>query len=134
VDQLKEISTEYSGIGNVPFKEKDRINKEYRSAIDAQYNAIDMDPAEKKKMLFEARLETILSSDNAAELLANEREKIRKLITTANDEVIQLENNLGFFGKGSEKSPLVIEVKDKIEKAKKDVEKLKMTLKQIPKI
>ncbi|MEZ4936057.1 MAG: DUF349 domain-containing protein [Crocinitomicaceae bacterium] len=132
IGQLKELSAEFNALGNVPFKEKDRIYKAYKEAIDAQYDALDMDKQEKEDLLLKSKIETIMNSQNAEDLLFKERDRIRKQITKFNDEIIQLENNLGFFGKGSEKNPMVIEVKKKIEKAKNEVEKLKATLKQIP--
>jgi hypothetical protein len=133
IGQLKELSGEFNGIGNVPFKEKDRIYKEYKEALDAQYEAIEMDKAEKNKLIFEARIEAMANSENSEDLLFKERDRIRKQISKHNDEINQLENNLGFFGKGSDNNPLVLDVKKKIEKAKNEVEKLKATLKQIPK-
>lgn len=132
IGQLKELSTEFNAIGNVPFKEKDRIYKTYKEAIDSKYDAIQMDKSEKEDLLLKSRIETIMSSQNAEDLLYKERDRIRKKISKVNDEIIQLENNLGFFGKGSDNNPMVIDVKKKIDKAKAELDKLKATLKQIP--
>ncbi len=133
IAKLKELSAEFNAIGNVPFKEKDRIYKTYKEAIDSKYDALDMDQSEKEDLLLKSRIETIMSSQNSEDLLFKERDRIRKRISKVNDEIIQLENNLGFFGKGSDNNPLVLDVKKKIEKAKKEKEKLQATLKQIPK-
>lgn len=134
ISKLKELSGEFNAVGNVPFKEKDRIYKEYKKALDAQYEAIEMDQKEKEKLIFDARIEAMVNSENAEDLLYQERDRIRKQISKLNDEVIQLENNLGFFGVGSDNNPLVLDVKKKIEKAKNKIEGLKTTLKQIPKL
>lgn len=133
VAKLKEMSAEFNAIGNVPFKEKDRIYKSYKEAIDSKYDALDMDKKEKDELLLKTKIDSIMSSQNSEDLLYKEREKIRRQISKQNEEIIQLENNLGFFGKGSDNNPMVIEVKKKIEKAKKEVDRLKTTLKQIPK-
>ena len=133
ISQLKELSAEFNQIGNVPFKEKDRIYSAYKAALDAQYDAIEMDQKEKQKLLLDAKIEAMVNADNAEDLLYKERDRIRKQISKLNEEVIQLENNLGFFGKGSDNNPMVMDVKKKIEKAKNQIEGLKTTLKQIPK-
>src|SRR5690606_21769577 len=73
LNDLKAFAQEFNEIGNVPFKEKDRIYKSFKSALDKHYAAMNLKGAEKEKVLFEAKLDTLVSSPDASRLLNDER-------------------------------------------------------------
>ena len=133
IDDLKKFSAQFSEIGNVPYKEKDRIYKEYKAALDEKYNSLKLDKEEKDKILLEAKIESIKASKDPARLFREEKDKIRRKINELTKEIINYENNLGFFSnsKGAEK--LLKGVNDNIEKGKAEIEKLKKTLGLFPK-
>lgn len=133
IDDLKAFSKQFSEMGLVPFKEKDRVHKDYKTALDAHYDALDLNPEEKEKILFQAKLDQVLGSANPTRAILEEKEKIRKRIQGFTSEITQYENNLGFFkvSKGSE--GLLGDVNSKIEKAKAQIDKLKMQLRLFPK-
>lgn len=133
IKDLQSFSSEFNEIGNVPLKEKDKIYKNYKAALDEKYNALDMDKEEKEKVLLEAKIESIKGSADPIKLFREEKEKIRKRINDLTKEVTNYENNLGFFSnsKGAEK--LLKGVHDNIEKGRGEIEKLKQKLKLFPK-
>ena len=57
--KLKEFSKEFLAIGNVPFKEKDRIYKAYKSVLDGVYDSLKLDKVEKEKVLLEAKIDSL---------------------------------------------------------------------------
>lgn len=132
--KLKEFSKEFLAIGNVPFKEKDRIYKAYKSALDGVYDSLKLDKVEKEKVLFEAKIDSLKSSLNPAKTIQVEKEKIRKRITELTKEISNYENNLGFFSASKGSESLFKGVKDKIDGGKANIEKLKRQLKQFSKI
>src|SRR5690606_4858177 len=78
MEVLKEFSARFNAIGNVPFKEKDKIYKTYKTAIDTKYDEMDIDQAEKEKLLFDARLENLKSSENWEDMIDREKQNVRK--------------------------------------------------------
>ncbi len=133
ITDLKAFSTEFTEIGNVPFKKKDTVYKAYKSVIDEHYNNLKMDDAEKEKILFEAKLDSLKASGNAEKLFQQEKEKIRNKINDIVKEVANYENNLGFFANSKGAEALLKGVNGNIEKGKNEIDKLKRRLKLFPK-
>ena len=133
IQTLKAFSTEFTEIGNVPFKKKDTVYKAYKSVIDEHYNNLKMDDAEKEKILFEAKLDSLKASGNAERLFQQEKEKIRNKINDIVKEVANYENNLGFFANSKGAEALLKGVNGNIEKGKNEIDKLKRRLKLFPK-
>jgi len=131
IDALRDFSKRFSEIGNVPFKQKDAIYKGYKKALDEKYDSIDLDKEAKEKMLFQAKLDTMLGSSNSDRLIEQEQQAIRSKIDALNKEVNQFENNLSFFSNADDSNPLFKNVMSSIEKAKAEIEGHKLRLKII---
>lgn len=129
---LNEHVKEFNAIGHVPFKAKDSLFKEFKAAMDAHYASMKMDEQEKEQVLLEAQIEMIQGGSNAGRQLRGIKDEIRRKIDHYNKEIIQLENNLGFFSnsKGAEK--LLKEVEGRVEGYKEKISQLKQQLKMIP--
>jgi len=129
---LQDFSKRFNAIGNVPFKEKDRIYKAYKAAIDKHYEALSISEKEISKIQFEAKVQQLKEAgEDISEVLKQERIKIRKKIGDINAEIAKIENNFGFFNisKGAEK--LMEGFKKDIDKKKAMIESLKNELKQL---
>lgn len=131
MDALKEFSSKFAGIGNVPFKEKDKIYKAYKAAIDAKYDALDIDQAEKEKMLFEAKFESIKNSANWENMIDRERQITRKKIGRLKDEVNKMETNMSFFSNADENNPLLKSAMENLNNTKAELEEMKEQLKML---
>ncbi|MEO9533452.1 MAG: DUF349 domain-containing protein [Crocinitomicaceae bacterium] len=131
VEDLKAFSARFAEIGNVPFKQKDRIYKSYKTALDAKYDAIKMDAAEKAKLLFESKLTSLLGGKNQEESLDRERTAIRQKIGGINAEIAKLETNMAFFANADESNPLFKSVNQNIAKLKAEIDGYKAQLKMI---
>lgn len=129
---LRAFSTRFSEIGNVPFKEKDNVYNAFRAAMDKHYQALDLKGAEKEKVMFAARLETLASSPQAGKMFDEERRKLRLQIQKAEQDIRQYENNLGFFSRSSKNNDLKKGVEKNIEAARKTIQDCKNKLKLIP--
>ena len=131
IEDLKSFSQKFKEIGNVPFADKDKIYETYKSALDEKYNQIDLDKSEKIKVLFQAKLDGLLSSPNPEKSLNHERNNIRQDIDKQIKEKTQLETNLGFFANADDNNPLLKSAKQSIAKIEAEIDKLKAQLKLI---
>lgn len=130
--QLKQFSSDFSAIGPVPRSSQDRIYKAYKAAMDAKYNGLSLDTKEKDDILYKSRLETMLASPDKAHLLQREKMEIRKQIDRIQQDIIRLETNIGFFAKSKGADALKLEVQQKVDKAKAEIDGFKRRLKAIP--
>jgi len=131
IAQLQEFSKSFSAIGNVPFKEKDRIYKLYKTALDAKYDALDMDKAEKAAILYKSKIESIYNSSNVERELDKEAQFLRGKIDSLVKEKAQVETNLSFFGNSDPKNPLLKSVNDQINGLESDINGMKAKLKAL---
>lgn len=133
IDQLKQFSAEFSELGHVPRADKDAVFASYKDALNEKYTSLDLDKNEQAKVMYQAKLDTMVASPNSAKLLDKERQDIRNQITKLNSEIIQLDNNLGFFKHSKGSNPLKDQVEKDIEKTTGKIDALKKQLKLIPK-
>jgi hypothetical protein len=129
---LKEFTNTFNEIGHVPMKEKDGIYTDFKTAIDAHYKSLKLEGEEKEKVLFQSKIETLKSSPNASKLLDREKADLRKQIDTLKQDVIQYENNLGFFANSKGANDLKKEVEKKIEFSKRKIDEMIRKIKMIP--
>ena len=115
-DKIKSLISEWNSIGFVPFKDKDRLYKEFRTLVDKIFDNANLSAAEKK-------LNTYKSGLSKETNLYKEREKLVRIYERIKNEIKTYENNLGFLSSSSNKgNSLVNEISRKIEKLKNDLE------------
>ncbi|MCC8172176.1 MAG: DUF349 domain-containing protein [Parabacteroides sp.] len=125
--QLKEYMSEWNTVGYVPFKEKDKIYKQYHEAVDAQYDRLKIDRSERKMQTFRSNLTDM--SDKSKNKVYNERDRLMRQYERMKNELNTYENNIGFLSVSSKGgSGLLKEMNRKIEKLKEDME---LTVKKI---
>ncbi len=128
--KLKNLAKQYSAIGHVPFKEKDKVYKEYHEAIDAAYKKLHATNAKRHFDNFKNNLKNVAKEGGNA--LGNERGKLLRRYDQLRIEITTYENNLGFFNTASKKgNSLVEEMNRKIEKLKADLKMVKQKIKAI---
>ena len=128
--KLKDLAKQYSAIGHVPFKEKDKVYKEYHEAIDAAYKKLHATNAKRHFDNFKNNLKNVAKEGGNS--LGNERGKLLRRYDQLRSEITTYENNLGFFNTASKKgNSLVEEMNRKIEKLKADLEMVKQKIKAI---
>lgn len=128
--KLKDLAKQYSAIGHVPFKEKDKVYKEYHETIDAAYEKLHATNAKRHFDNFKNNLKNV--AKEGVNALGNERGKLLRCYDQLRNEITTYENNLGFFNTASKKgNSLVEEMNRKIEKLKADLEMVKQKIKAI---
>ena len=113
---IRELMKEWNSIGHVPFKDKDKIYKQYRSLVDNLFDKLNLSASKKKLSNFKSNISKETN-------LYREREKLVRAYENMKNEIKTYENNIGFLTSSSKKgNSLVIEMNRKIEKLKADLE------------
>lgn len=126
---LKGYMAEWNAIGFVPFKEKDKIYKEYHEAVDAQFDRLKVDRNDRKMQSFRNNLSDMTTGDRGKGRLYSERDKLMRTYERMKNELQTYENNIGFLSISSKGGGgLLKEMERKIEKLK---EEMALTIKKI---
>jgi hypothetical protein len=116
---LRALMAEWNSIGHVPFKEKDKVYKEFREAVDKQFDALHVDSSNRRLDSFRNNLKDI--SAKGENKLYREREKLMRAYEHLKSEIATYENNIGFFTSSSKKGGgLIKEMERKIEALKEE--------------
>jgi len=119
ITALRAIMAEWNTIGHVPFKEKDKIYKEYRDAVDKQFETLNVDSSNRRMDSFRNNLKDM--STKGENKLLREREKLIRAYEHLKSEIATYENNIGFFSSNSKKGGgLIKEMERKIETLKEE--------------
>lgn len=128
IKKIKEIQSEWTAIGLVPFKEKDKLQKAYREALDNLYKKLNLSKKHLDSHNYKARIDNLKSGDETKQL-SFEKSKIVQKIKAINEDITLWENNMTFFA-GDTKG-LLEDFKNKVEKAKEEIDVLKNRKKMI---
>lgn len=135
---LKEFTAEWNAKGMVPLREKKRLNDAFYNRLDELYNALDLSKKEKAVIQYQTKLERMIGSENAKDLLSKEADFLKKQIDEINSSIRTYENNLGFFKSSKGDNPLLKEAVDKIANEKQRIEefqaKRKLVIAELNKI
>ena len=113
---VRELMKEWNSIGHVPFKDKDKVYKQYHAIVDALFNKINRSASKKKLSNFKSSLS---KESNPY----REREKLVRIYENMKNEIKTYENNIGFLTSSSKKgNSLVNEMNRKVEKLKADLD------------
>ena len=125
---VRDLMKEWNGVGHVPFKEKDRIYKQYHSQIDKLFERFNISASNKKLSNFKSTISSI--QEGSPQALYREREKLVRAFDNMKNELQTYENNLGFLTTSSKKgNSLLTEINRKVEKLKGDIELVKQKIK-----
>ncbi|MBE6328760.1 MAG: DUF349 domain-containing protein [Bacteroidales bacterium] len=126
---LKELTAKWNQIGFVPFKEKDKIYKVYKVAIDEKFDKLNLDRNARRMDVYKANLQDI--ANKGQQKLQSERKRLLRQYETLTSEIATYENNIGFFSGSSKKAEgMIKDMELKVSKLKSErevvLEKIKM--------
>lgn len=128
--QLRDKISVWNTIGHVPFKEKDKIYKEYRAAVDKKFEALNIDAGKQRLENFKSNLSDM--SAKGENKLYREREKLVRQYEHLRSEIATYENNIGFFSNSSKKGGgLIKEMERKIEALKEEAKLIEQKIQLI---
>lgn len=129
-EKVRELIDEYNAIGHVPFKEKDKLYKEYHDILDRLYKELNISTARRRLDKFKNSLKNV--AEKGADALDNERARLMRRYEAIKQEVQTYENNLGFLNASSKKgNSLIDEMNRKVQKLKDDMNLVREKIKAI---
>lgn len=129
-EQVKNLTDKYNNIGHVPYRDKDKLYKEYHDVLDNLYSALHISEANKRVDSFKNNIKKV--AERGVSALDNERSKLMHRYEKLKQEINTYENNLSFLNISSKKgNSLIDEMNRRIERLKADVEEIKQKIKAI---
>lgn len=129
-DKVQGLVDTYNAVGHVPFKEKDKIFKEYHDVLDKIYSDLHVSVARRRLDNFKQNLRNVAKRGEDA--VDNERGRLVRRYEQLKQEIATYENNLGFLNISSKKgNSLVDEMNRKVQRLKDDAELVRQKIKAI---
>ena len=97
--QLKLLIAEWNAAGHVPYKEKDHVYKQFRAAVEHQYDRLNVDQSDRRLQQYRMTLSTEGGQDKGK--LQYERDRLMRQYERMKNELQTYENNVGFFNLSS---------------------------------
>lgn len=130
LNALRALAAEWNSIGHVPFKEKDKIYKEYRAELDAKFDSLSIDASQRRLESFRSNLKDM--GGKGENKLFREREKLVRAYEHLKSEIATYENNIGFLSISSKKGGgMLKEMQHKIESLKEECKLLEQKITMI---
>lgn len=106
--QMRSFNEKWQSIGHVPFKEKDKINDEFKSAMHDKFPLF----AKQRGLAYQGH-----SAKSPKDSLIAKYNALQQ-------DVITYENNIGFFAASKNSAPLIQQMQQKIDDAKAELRRL----------
>ena len=130
IEKVKELQAQWNEIGHVPFRDKDRLYKEYRAVADELYKQFGASQTRRRLEGFQKSVRQAVAKGEST--LSRERERLLRIFEARKAEVQTYENNLNFLNATSKSgNSLVAEMNHKVEKLREEVELLSQKIKAV---
>ena len=119
-EMIKEFQRRWSEVGYVPIKQMDAIQKKYKEAVDVMFGILRGSERDRSMNRFKERLQGIKGAGDKR--LRSERERLYNKVRQMEQDIALLENNIGFFSKSKNADVMIADIKEKIAKAKRELQ------------
>ncbi|MEG1909892.1 MAG: DUF349 domain-containing protein [Bacteroidales bacterium] len=119
LQNIREIQRQWTEIGHVPMKEKDRLYMDFRAAINAQFEKIGMKSNDQRGIM--GRISDIEKPEDATHLNRKDISQLSNKINQMKEDISLFENNIGFLSRSKSSDVLRQEFENKIQKAKQEL-------------
>ena len=132
IDALKAFSQRWMECGRVSPRDCDKLNERYRAALDGQYDQLKLEAEERRQMRFQGHLEELKGAPDGKDRLDREQRIVRRKIQDMEQEMRQMEQNLGMFNfKSASGEQMRRDIEKRMERTKEEVERLKVQHRQL---
>lgn len=129
---VRELMAQWNTIGYVPFKEKDKIYKEYQAQLDILFARLNMTETRNRLSNFSASVQQM--ADGNHDKLYRERDRLLRMYDQKKAELQTYENNIGFLNISSKKSSgLLKEMERKMQKIREEMQLIEQKVQLIDK-
>lgn len=130
LDQVKELQKQWTEVGHVPFREKDKLYRQYREVCDKLYDGFSQSRARRRLDSFKSSLKD--KAEQAGTNMTRERDRMMRAYENMKNEIKTYENNLGFLTSTSKKgNSLLDEMAKKVDKMKAELALLAEKIKAV---
>jgi len=129
LEALKNFQREWTEIGHIPIKEKDRLQNEFRALVNEHLDRLKISEVEISTMNYQNRMDHLKNDPNARRMIGREKELLLNKINKMKEDVNLWENNIGFLAKSKNAAILREEFENKINKTKSELKVLEAKLK-----
>lgn len=129
LDALKTLQRTWMEIGHVPIKVKDQLYADYRQAIDSLFEKMKLTEQEMSTTRYRHSVDNMRDEPDSGDKMRRERTTLAVKVTKLKEEILLLENNIGFFSSSKQADIMRAEYEKKIAKAKSEVKLLEAKLK-----
>ena len=128
---LKDFQRQWTEIGHVPIKKKDDIQQKFRKAINKLFDDLNLDDKKRDMLKFRTKMTSFSESSRGQNKMRFEREKYMNKLKQLENDLVLLDNNIGFFAKSKNAESMINDVNKKIEATRKQIENLKNKIRVI---
>ena len=129
-EEMRKLTDEFNSIGHVPFKEKDKMFKEYHETLDKLYKTLNIKASRRRMDNFRNNLKKVAQRGENA--IDNERGRLMRRFEQLKQEINTYENNLGFLNISSKKgNSLIDDMNRRVQKLKDELAETKQKIKAI---
>lgn len=129
-EEMRKLTDEFNSIGHVPFKEKDKMFKEYHETLDKLYKTLNIKASRRRMDNFRNNLKKVAQRGENA--IDNERGRLMRRFEQLKQEINTYENNLGFLNISSKKgNSLIDDMNRRVQKLKDELAETKQKIKTI---
>ncbi len=125
-EMIKDFQRRWSEIGFVPIKQKESVQKQYKAIVDEMFSTLRSSERDRSMNRFKDKV----SGMKGDRRLRSERERLYNKVKQMEQDIALLENNIGFFAKSKNADAMIADVREKIERAKREmadtIEKVRM--------
>jgi hypothetical protein len=133
LELLKDFQRQWTEIGFVPFKDKDRLQNVFRTAINKKLDQLNISDSEMSLAHYTSRLDVMKNTPEGNRQLQREQNFIQNKITKLREDIMLWENNIGFLADTKNANIFKTEFEKKIEKAKNELNVLESKMKILAK-
>ncbi|HPE77154.1 MAG TPA: DUF349 domain-containing protein [Draconibacterium sp.] len=128
---LKDIQRRWTEIGHVPFKKKDALQNKFREEIGKLFDQLNINEDKRNMLKFKTKMSTFSESSRGQSKMRMERDKYMSKLKQLENDLVLLENNIGFFTMSKNAKALIEDVNKKIEDTRQKIESLKEKIRVI---
>ena len=131
---IKDLQNEFNEAGEVSLKDDEALVKNFNKSLDGLLNRIKEKTGGKPSEFFNLRFESLIKTEDGKNTIRKERKIISEKIKHLQTEVMQLENNVSFFGKSKNAEAMLSDFHGKINDGKVKIKKLQEELERMPRV
>lgn len=128
IDVIKSYQRKWSDIGFVPIKSKEALQTKYKEVVDEMFKLLRSEESSRNIGAYRNRIEGMKGNKSG---VSSERDKLSQRLKQVKLDIIQLENNMGFFAKSKGAEGMIADVQRKIEAGRREIEQIKEKIKLI---